>query len=443
MYNAGYGLLDFTHKTTGAKSPNSPPRGAPFRTKMDYNLKPCKITTGALGASGASCLARGGAVGARGNVMGWSKDAIGRMHRFNSSVMPEELDGQGMAFTLTLRTCPDNSEEWSNIRRAFLERLRRSHAIRWNWVVEMQRRAVPHLHGCVFFPERVAPLPNAIVSGWLECSAVHKTLARSQCVKPIENIAGWLDYMTKHGQRSVSHYQKQGMPEGWEKTGRLWGRGGDWPCSLKSQEATLGEFWSWRRLVRYARCVYERGWLPSLDGGRPCNKNELLAASFAALDSDSRVRVRWRGQGTSGAWVKISWVMAFALALYPRQYIRVAEDGKKYYDALPAMQTWLDNNVGYMPPEVQLLLRFQRARHALGYARRMLRCSNKRFSFMRGVRYSGRDALAIDAAARVVGKQKYPDGGCPPYCRYDDEDETDSPSAIIDGVHVVSKKETE
>lgn len=407
--------------------------------RMQYNINPCIITTGALGASGGGRGGRGGSRGARGEVRGWSKEAVGRMCKFMYSVVDSELQGVGISFTLTLRECPASHVEWQKMVQSLIERLRRSNAICWHWVVEMQRRNVPHLHGCVFFPEHASPSCADVVAGWLDVSKDYKTLRKSQCVKPINDVGGWLGYMTKHGARSVSHYQKSGMPDGWEKTGRLWGYGGDWPRELNRQETSYGVFWSWRRLVRYARCVYERSQLPQLDGGIPCNKNGLIALSFTALDNGGRVRVRYR-RGVSPGWVKISWLRALAISLYPRNPY-CEQNGKIYLRALPSMQQWLDNNFGMQHPEFQLLLQLQRRRYGLSWARRMLRCSSKKFSYVRGVRHAGADAPAIAAAASLVGLIKYPDGGAPPLCRFDNEDGCAVASPIIEGVHFMSKEE--
>ena len=51
----------------------------------------------------------------------------------------------------------------------------------------------------------------------------------AQQVTPITGPVGWLKYLSKHAARGVRHYQRQGKPAGWDKTGRLWGHGGGWP----------------------------------------------------------------------------------------------------------------------------------------------------------------------------------------------------------------------
>jgi hypothetical protein len=60
-----------------------------------------------------------------------------------------------------------------------------------------------------------------------------------------------LKYLSKHAARGVRHYQRQGKPVGWDKTGRLWGKGGDWPVvePLRLQ-LTNDQAWRFRRLLK-------------------------------------------------------------------------------------------------------------------------------------------------------------------------------------------------
>lgn len=62
---------------------------------------------------------------------------------------------------------------------------------------------------------------------------------------------GWLKYLSKHASRGVAHYQRQGTPNGWTGTGRLWGKGGSWPVveplALVVDDPTMRRL---RRLVR-------------------------------------------------------------------------------------------------------------------------------------------------------------------------------------------------
>ena len=67
------------------------------------------------------------------------------------------------------------------------------------------------------------------VAEWLRLAAPYGAASISQDFVPITGATGWLKYLSKHASRGVAHYQRQGKPAGWESTGRLWGKGGDWP----------------------------------------------------------------------------------------------------------------------------------------------------------------------------------------------------------------------
>jgi len=44
---------------------------------------------------------------------------------------------------------------WTRLVKTLLQRLRRAGLLRWHWVVEWQRRGVPHLHLAVYAQEGV------------------------------------------------------------------------------------------------------------------------------------------------------------------------------------------------------------------------------------------------------------------------------------------------
>lgn len=69
------------------------------------------------------------------------------------------------------------------------------------------------------------------VSVWLRIAAAYGAASVCQQVKPITGAEGWLKHLSKHASRGVAHYQRQGMPAGWTKSGRLWGHGGAWPTA--------------------------------------------------------------------------------------------------------------------------------------------------------------------------------------------------------------------
>jgi hypothetical protein len=145
------------------------------------------------------------------------------------SVDTPRLYGVGDAVTLTLLDTPATSDDWRQLLNRLFRSLREAGFIRWHWVVEWQRRGAPHLHLAVYGPEDGAGGCD-VVGMWLRLTkAAYGAQIVSQHVEPITGIVGWLEYLSKHASRGVAHYQRWGKPVGWEKTGRLWGYGGDWP----------------------------------------------------------------------------------------------------------------------------------------------------------------------------------------------------------------------
>jgi len=168
--------------------------------------------------------------GKRQAVEGWTSKSARANTTFLQSVELADLWGYGFAFTLTLKDCPETHEEWQTLRTNFIKRLRRKGLIRLHWVTEWQRRGVPHLHGVAYFDDWVFS-PEELKRTW--CSLAEKYTAShwSQDVKPISDSLGWLKYLAKHASRGAMHYQRssENIPKGWQKTGRIWGKVGDWP----------------------------------------------------------------------------------------------------------------------------------------------------------------------------------------------------------------------
>jgi hypothetical protein len=191
--------------------------------------------------------------GKRGEVVGWSAASVRRHKRWLYGVEAPHLTGHGDAVTLTMRETPATSEEWQRLLRRLFDGLRDRGMIRWHWVVEWQRRGTPHLHLAVYGPENdEGPRPGwEVVRLWLRLTAEYGSHASAQFVTPITGPVGWLKYLSKHASRGVQHYQRQGKPEGWQKTGRLWGYGGDWPVSPPVEGMLTGEqYHRVRRMVR-------------------------------------------------------------------------------------------------------------------------------------------------------------------------------------------------
>jgi hypothetical protein len=93
-----------------------------------------------------------------------------------------------------------------------------------------------------------------VVGQWREVASEYGSGLNGQHVTPITGPVGWLKYLSKHAARGVRHYQRQGKPAGWDKTGRLWGHGGQWPAVEPLRlRLTNDQAWQVRRGVkRYA-----------------------------------------------------------------------------------------------------------------------------------------------------------------------------------------------
>lgn len=168
----------------------------------------------------------------RGEVTGWTSATARRNTKFLYSVDIEQLSGFGYAFTLTLPACPSTSEDWQRLRKYFFERLKRAvKLLRLHWVTEWTRRGVPHLHGVVYVEEELKQDGLIIAKVWERLTFDRDIFVSlsAQDVKPIKTVRGWLEYLAKHASRGIQHYQRQGKPAGWEKTGRVWGHVGHWP----------------------------------------------------------------------------------------------------------------------------------------------------------------------------------------------------------------------
>lgn len=192
--------------------------------------------------------------GIRGQVCGWTPAAVSRHKKWLYSIRPAELSGVGWAITLTIRDTPPTSAEWTRCVELLTKALRRDPAVlRWHWVVEWQRRKTPHLHLAVYGDVRT---PSRVVDTWLRVAAEFTPEPWAQKVEPITGAVGWLKYLSKHASRSVHHYQRQGRPDGWTTTGRLWGKSSTWPCS----SPVHGEI-QWEPFIRTRRWL--RGYLLS------------------------------------------------------------------------------------------------------------------------------------------------------------------------------------
>lgn len=171
----------------------------------------------------------------RDEVKGWSAGSVRRNLRFLYSIDERGLTGEGWAITLTVRNCPPTHDEWHRAVELYLLQVKRlMGTVRAHWVTEWQRRGVPHLHGAIWFPAGTSQrylVVNILTKLWCGYAAQFGAGERGQMVKPIDGVIGWFQYVSKHAARGVKHYQRasENIPQGWQKTGRMWGKGGEWP----------------------------------------------------------------------------------------------------------------------------------------------------------------------------------------------------------------------
>ncbi len=208
--------------------------------------------------------------GLRGDAKGWNAAVANRQRKFLWTVDPDALTGRGIAVTLTVRDCPETPELWARMRGAWFKRISRRWPVkRVHWVTEWQARGVPHLHAAVYLedpadlPDSVPPshwesyspmTPALLAVEWLQVCDSYALEARlsGQDAKDIDGALGWLKYLSKHASRGASHYQRQGHPASWNKTGRMWGHTGDWPIVEPTTLPDLSppEFYRMRRINR-------------------------------------------------------------------------------------------------------------------------------------------------------------------------------------------------
>jgi len=198
----------------------------------------------------------------RGECEGWTPGATRRNLAFLRSVEPcslEELTEVGFAVTLTVRDCPPTAEHWQRLRTAYVKRLRRMGMIRAHWVTEWQRRGVPHLHGVFWLPhdpqdpQDIPQLRAALLSHWLDLADSYGVSPSAQHITVLSHALGWFQYVAKHAARGVKHYQRSrdSIPAGWRKTGRMWGKAGDWETRDAMRLSISDDvFYRFRRLIR-------------------------------------------------------------------------------------------------------------------------------------------------------------------------------------------------
>lgn len=213
-----------------------------------------KITVMPQGIKGAVASSGNPSPPKRGNVGGWSLGASRRNASFLMSIDRKAINCDMAFLTLTLRDIPATSKEWQRLVKTHCDWIMERGCSYLHWVVEWQKRGAPHLHMVVAFDHKL-PVKVAVglTGNWLRLTEPYGSLPRSQRCDPINDIqAQMFVYVAKHSSRTAAHYQRQAhtMPPGWENTGKMWGKRGNWPVSESTFETDKIGWVRLRRMLR-------------------------------------------------------------------------------------------------------------------------------------------------------------------------------------------------
>ena len=218
----------------------------------------------------------------RKDTIGWNYQVSARLRKWLYSIPINSLSGHGYAFTLTVKNCPTTSDDWATIRNNFIKRMFRQNCLRLQWLTEWQQRGVPHLHGIAYFEDEIRT--DYIKNTWSSLAVKYGSQPWAQDCKPVHDVTGWLNYLSKHASRSATHYQRSSdnIPEGWKKTGRMWGYRGDWDLRQPMKfEIDQEGFYRYRRI---AKSIYKSNVRHRF--------NAALAALSAASTSDQITKLK-------------------------------------------------------------------------------------------------------------------------------------------------------
>ena len=170
--------------------------------------------------------------------------------RFLRSVVVDALPEFGTAATLTVRDVPTFAE-FKRLIRYLIEYLSRKGVFCWHYVIEWTKAGRPHLHVIIFETE---PKIGAVELKryWLKITRKFGTSERAQEVKELDGPVGFFQYVSKHASRGQAHYQREAelIPDGWQKTGRMWGRSRDgWETDETKVSLARNQFFALRRMV--------------------------------------------------------------------------------------------------------------------------------------------------------------------------------------------------
>lgn len=240
-------------------------------------------------------------------IRGWSVGASRRNRQFLQSIELARVQGTGVFLTLTLRDLPPTSADWTLLVRAFLERMRRTGIARYHWVVEFQRRGVPHLHVVAYWDQPPSEvLGHDPVGHWLAIADEFGADPKGQQMRWCDQRVELLAYMAKHSARTAEHYQRArlALPADWHSVGRLWGasQAGSWPTSVLRFDFNDVAFYRLRRLARgYMRSNAATRLAVSKGTGDPAQVERALTGfvyTRNALKCHDRFHSRIRPVGT-------------------------------------------------------------------------------------------------------------------------------------------------
>ena len=192
--------------------------------------------------------------GERTAVKGWTPAAASRNRNALAAIdfeamLKGRIDQVAFSLTLTVGDIP-TAADWILYRQQFIQYLRNhlEKGFAYHWVVEWQERGAPHLHLMIFTTKQRFKTLDC-VGAWLRISASCRPLSIGQRLVKLYNNKGWTRYLASHGGRSVRHYQRRAgfLPPGWDKSGRLWGKGGRW---VKFPEVKFVTFSSYQRIIK-------------------------------------------------------------------------------------------------------------------------------------------------------------------------------------------------
>lgn len=242
--------------------------------------------------------------GLRDVIIGWSTGAVRRNLRFLQSIDERHLTGIGWALTLTVRDCPESPSQWQRLIRDYFQQLGRVLARvgltldRYHYVIEWQKRGVPHLHGAVYISGGSVG-PDLLKGIWLQYAGRYGASPRGQFVLPIAGPIGWFQYVAKHAARGVKHYQRssQGIPDAWRfGTGKMWGKGGEWPITPPvCFDVGNPAFHTLRRWARAWRVADARSALPTVHPGQEQAAHRRVVAARHCLRCSDRFLSEVRG----------------------------------------------------------------------------------------------------------------------------------------------------